>query len=92
MLEVAYASVAENISKIHFKCLFACTCPVEISLSFKTSNKNFRSHQQNMADLYATPSRSISSKPLLQFLEALLLWKAAQTPLLIGKHSETLRS
>ena len=35
--------------------------------------------------MFATPSRRYSSRPLLQFLEALLLRKAAQTPMLTGK-------
>ena len=42
-----------------------------------------------MADSYATPSRSVSSRPRLQFLEALLLGNAAQTPTLLEKLSES---
>ena len=37
-----------------------------------------------MADSFPTASRSLSSRPLLQFLEAYLLRKAAQTPMLTG--------
>ena len=37
-----------------------------------------------MVDLFATPSSSVSSsRPLLVFLEALLLGKAAQTTMLL---------
>ena len=61
-----------------------------------------------MADSFATPSRSISSRSSLPFLEALsaeegwtdtnaywealLLRKAGQTSMLTGKHSESLCS
>ena len=41
-----------------------------------------------MADSFVTPSSITSSKPLLLFLEALLLGKAAQTLLLTGKYSK----
>ena len=34
------------------------------------------------ADMFTTPSRSVSSRPLLQFLDVFLLSGAAQTPLL----------
>ena len=37
-------------------------------------------------------SRSISSRPSLLFLEALVLRMAAQTPVLTGRHSESLPS
>ena len=43
-----------------------------------------------MVDAFTTPSKSVSSRPLLQFLEALLLRKATQTPMLTRKHSESL--
>ena len=38
-----------------------------------------RKKTASMADTFATPSRSILSRPLLQFLEAILLKKAADT-------------
>ena len=43
-----------------------------------------------MAYMLPTPSRSVSSRPLLLFLEDLLLRKAVQTPMLTEKHSESL--
>ena len=48
--------------------------------------------KSTMANLFTTLSRSTTSRPLLQFLEALLLRKAAQTPMLTGKHSESFHS
>ena len=51
-----------------------------------------KERKKNMDDLFAILSRSISSRPLRPFQEALLLRKAAQTPMLTGKHSESLRS
>ena len=44
--------------------------------------------KSTMADLYTTPSRTISFRPSWQFLEALLLRNAGQPQMLIGKHSE----
>ena len=43
-----------------------------------------------MVEANITLSRSVSSRPLLQFLEALLLGKAAQAPWFIGKHFKSL--
>ena len=43
-----------------------------------------------MADSFITPRRSVFSRPSLQFLEALLLREAGQTPMLTGQHSEYL--
>ena len=43
-----------------------------------------------IADLFVTLSRRVSSKPLLLFLEALLLGKAAPVLMLYGKYSESL--
>ena len=40
-----------------------------------------------MADIFGTPSRRFSSRPLLKFLE---LKKAAQITMLSGNHSESL--
>ena len=47
-----------------------------------------------MADSFATQSTSLdliqaSTRPLVQYLEVLLIRKAAQIPLLSGKHSES---
>ena len=41
-----------------------------------------------MADTFSNPSKSVSCKTLLQFMDAVVLRKAAQTPMLTGKHSE----
>ena len=43
-----------------------------------------------MTDTFAAPPRTISSRPLLQCLDALLLGKAAQTLMHTGKQSEFL--
>ena len=43
-----------------------------------------------MAGVFTTLSRSVSFRPLLLFLEALVLRKTAQTPMLTAKHSEYL--
>ena len=70
-------------------------------VSFKNSNKkNFyfcwiamrtKMGMSTMADSCATLSRSVSSRPSRQFLNALLLRKAEQAPMLTGKHLESLR-
>ena len=43
-----------------------------------------------MADSFTTLTTHISSRPLLLFLEALLLRKAAQTPMLIESTQNTI--
>ena len=44
----------------------------------------------NNADLFATPSKKrLFQEGLTVFLEAFLLRKAAQTPMITGKHTET---
>ena len=45
-----------------------------------------------MADTFVIQPRNVSSRLTLLFLEALLLRKAAQTPMHTGKHTESLRS
>ena len=69
---------------------FTGTCTGQIALLFKiatTKNTTLpaRGLKSTMTDLYATPQRSISSRPLLLFLEALLLSKAAQTLFFLEK-------
>ena len=69
------------------------------ALSYKNSNKYFyfwtldgpANKNQQWLTPSATPSRSVSSRPSRQFLEALLLRKAGQTPMLTQKHSESFR-
>ena len=70
----------------HYRIVINNLIPVRWSREQKVGKK------LTIAASFATPSRSISSRPFLPFLDICLLRKVALTPLLTGKHSESLLS
>ena len=78
--------------------LLICSCPIDGDIVIKRYQKLYfqldvhtrKKAKKHSGYLFRNSVKKRTSRPLLAFMEALLLRKAAQKPMLTRKHSESL--